>query len=301
MEIVNYLGPLMQNAGVFILLALGLNLINGICGQFSLGHAGFWAIGAYVSGAYGIFWAPSSLPDFVNLLIANGLSIVAATVAGLLIGLPCLRLRGDYLAIATLGFGEIIRIIINNLEVVGGPRGLTNIPHWSNLFWIYLWVVIALVFLTNLLRGTHGRAIISIREDEIAAEAMGINTTRYKTLAFDIGAGLAGLAGSLFAHAQQFIHPSSFSFMWSVIILLMIILGGMGSLTGSVIGAVVLTVLPEFLRLLGETVSEWRMVIYSVLLIVLMLVRPQGIFGKHEFDINKWLCRLGLAKKETQA
>ncbi len=297
MNLVSYLGPLLQNAGVFIILALGLNLINGIAGQFSLGHAGFWAVGAYVGASYGVFFAPAFLPDFVNLLISNVLAIIAASIAGILVGVPCLRLRGDYLAIATLGFGEIIRIIINNLDVVGGPRGFTNIPHWSNLFWIYLWVVICVVMLANLLRGTHGRAIISIREDEIAAAAMGVNTTKYKTLAFVIGAGMAGLAGSLFAHAQQFIHPSSFSFMWSVIILLMIILGGMGSMTGAIVGAVFLTFLPEFLRLFGETVSEWRMVIYSLLLIFLMLLRPQGIFGKHEFNLKRlWPVKTGDAK-----
>lgn len=287
--IVNWLVPLMLNAGVSIILALGLNLINGICGQFSLGHAGFLAIGAYVGGSYGAFFAPAIFPDFINLLISNGLGIVVASAAGVLIGLPCLRLRGDYLAIATLGFGEIIRIIIMNLDVVGGPRGLTNIPHWSNLFWVYLWVIICIVFIANLLRGSHGRAIVSIREDEIAAEAMGINTTKYKTLAFVIGAGMAGLAGSLYAHAQQYINPSSFSFMESVKILLMIILGGLGSITGAIVGAVFLTFLPEILRFFGESVSEWRMVIYSLLLIFLMLWRPQGIFGKHEFNILKLL------------
>jgi branched-chain amino acid transport system permease protein len=287
MDLTSYFIPLFENAGVFIILALGLNLINGICGQFSLGHAGFWAIGAYLGASYGVFFAPE-IPSFINLLISNGIGIIGAALAGIIIGVPCLRLRGDYLAIATLGFGEIIRILIVNMDVVGGPRGFTNIPRWSNIGWIYLWVVICVVVLVNILRGTHGRAIISIREDEIAAEAMGINTTKYKTLAFLIGAGMAGLAGSLFAHTQQFIHPSNFTFMWSVIILLMVILGGMGSLTGSIIGAIFLTLLPELLRFLGEAASQWRMVIYSSLLIILMLLRPQGIFGKHELNLVKF-------------
>jgi len=289
MQIFDYLTPLAMNIGVFIILAVSLNLINGMCGQFSLGHAGFWAVGAYTGAAYSVYFAPTALPDFINLFIACGIGFSCAALSGVIIGVPCLRLRGDYLAIATLGFGEIIRIVIMNMDVVGGPRGFTNIPHWSNIFWIYLWVLITIVFVANLLSGTHGRAIISIREDEIAAEAMGINTFKYKTLAFVIGAGFAGVAGALFAHAQQFLHPNGFTFMWSVIILLMIILGGLGSITGSVIGAVVLTILPELLRFMGETVSQWRMVIYSVLLILLMLLRPAGIFGKRELNILKLL------------
>lgn len=291
MEYVIYLAG---QTGIFIILAVSLNLINGICGQFSLGHAGFWAIGAYVSAAYSVF-APLPVPDFVNLFIGCGLGFVAAALAGLAIGVPCLRLRGDYLAIATLGFGEIIRIVIMNMDSVGGPRGFTGIPSWSNVFWIYLWVFITILFVINLLRGTHGRAIISIREDEIAAESMGIYTFKYKVLAFIIGAGFAGVAGSLFAHLTQFIHPNSFNFMWSVIILLMIILGGLGSVTGAVVGAVILSLLPEALRFFGETVSQWRMVIYSMLLICLMLMRPTGIFGKHELDLSRFF---GSKKKE---
>ena len=282
----DYLIYLTIQSGIFIILAVSLNLINGICGQFSLGHAGFWAVGAYVGAAYSVFFA-LPVPDFVNLLIGCGLGFSAAAIAGLAIGVPCLRLRGDYLAIATLGFGEIIRIIIMNMDSVGGPRGFTGIPAWSNFFWVYLFVAITVLFVVNLLRGTHGRAIISIREDEIAAESMGIYTFKYKVLAFVIGAGFAGVAGVLFAHTTQFIHPNSFNFMWSVIILLMIILGGLGSVTGSVVGAIILSLLPEVLRFFGETVSEWRMVIYSVLLICLMLWRPSGIFGKHELDIKK--------------
>ncbi|MBT5093179.1 MAG: branched-chain amino acid ABC transporter permease [Halobacteriovoraceae bacterium] len=294
----DYVAHLTLNCGIFIILAVGLNLINGICGQFSLGHAGFWAVGAYAGAAYGVFLAPD-IPDFLNLFISCGIGFITAALAGLLIGVPCLRLRGDYLAIATLGFGEIIRIIIMNMDSIGGPRGFTGIPAWSNLFWVYLWVVVCIVVTRNILKGTHGRAIISIREDEIAADSMGIYTFKYKTLAFVIGAGMAGLAGSLFAHAQQFLHPNGFTFMWSVIILLMIILGGLGSITGSVVGAIVLTILPELLRFFGETISQWRMVIYSILLIVLMLWRPAGIFGKHEMQVPGFL--LKLFKKKEQA
>jgi branched-chain amino acid transport system permease protein len=294
-----YFSHLLLNSGIFIILAVSLNLINGICGQFSLGHAGFWAVGAYTGAAYGVYFAPDFLPDFVNLFISCGIGFLTAALSGVLIGVPCLRLRGDYLAIATLGFGEIIRIVIMNMDAVGGPRGFTNIPLWSNLFWVYAWVVITILVIANILRGTHGRAIISIREDEIAADSMGIYTFKYKTMAFVLGAGFAGLAGALFAHAQQFLHPNGFTFMWSVIILLMIILGGLGSITGSVVGAVILTFLPEMLRFMGETISQWRMVIYSVLLILLMLMRPTGIFGKHEFNILAFFAKITGKKKEA--
>lgn len=281
---VDYLANLALNCGIFIILSVSLHLINGACGQFSLGHAGFWAVGAYAGAAFSVY-APLPVPDVVNFFLSCCIGFCAGALSGLIIGVPCLRLRGDYLAIATLGFGEIIRIIIINLDVVGGPRGFTDIPAWSNLFWVYFWVAVTLIVVVNILRGTHGRAIISIREDEIAAESMGINTFKYKTLAFVIGSGFAGLAGPLFAHAQQLLHPNGFTFMWSVIILLMIILGGLGSTTGAIVGAVVLTVLPEALRFFGETVSEWRMVIYSLILIGLMLARPQGIFGKRELNL----------------
>ena len=279
-----YLAHLTLNCGIFIILAVSLNLINGLAGQFSLGHAGFWAIGAYTGAAFSVF-APLPIPDWMNLMVGCGVGGISASIAGALIGIPCLRLRGDYLAIATLGFSEIIRLLIVNMDVVGGPRGFTNIPKWANLGWVYLWVVITILVITNLMRGTHGRAIISIREDEIAAESIGINTFKYKLLAFVVGSGFAGVAGALFAYSQQFIHPNGFNFLWSVIILLMIILGGLGSITGAVIGAVILTLLPEVLRLMGETISQWRMVIYSLLLIMLMLWRPQGIFGKKEFNV----------------
>ena len=283
----NYVLHIFLLAGIYIILAMSLNLINGKCGQFSLGHAGFWAIGAYTGASFTIFtdWP---LPGFVMLFLSCLVAFLCAALAGLMIGIPCLRLRGDYLAIATLGFGEIIRIILINIDVVGGARGLTDIPHYTNIAWVYFWVLVTLVTFTNLMRGTHGRAIISVREDEIAAESVGIYTFQYKTLAFVIGAGFAGLAGTLFAHAQQFIAPQNFVFMWSAYILLMIILGGLGSFTGSIMGAVIFLLLGESLRFLGETISEHRMIIYSLLLITLMLLRPEGLFGKHEFDLFKF-------------
>lgn len=282
----DYVLQLILIVGIFIILALSLNLINGFCGQFSLGHAGFWGVGAYMSAVYSVYFA-LPVPVVLNMLIAIAVGFLSASLAGLIIGIPCLRLRGDYLAIATLGFGEILRIIIMNTESVGGPRGFINIPKWSNLSWVYIFVLLTILFMVNLKRSTFGRAIISIREDEIAAETMGVNLFRYKLFSFTIGAGIAGIAGTLFAHSQQFLHPSNFTFMWSVVILVMIILGGLGSITGSIIGAVVLTLFPEALRFFGENIAQLRMTIYSLILIVLMLWRPTGLFGTHEFTFKR--------------
>ncbi len=267
--------------GIFITLTLSLNLINGFCGQFSLGHAGFWGAGAYASALYSVYYA-LPMTNSLNMLLALIVGFIAAALCGLLIGVPCLRLKGDYLAIATLGFGEIVRITITMTEKVGGPRGFINIPHWANIYWVYTIALITIFFMFNLKRSAFGRAIISIREDEIAAENMGVNLFKSKLFSFIIGAGIAGMAGALFAHTQQFLHPSNFNFMWSVIILVMVILGGQGSVTGSVIGAIVLTILPEFLRFVGGTISEWRMTIFPILLIVLMMSRPEGLFGAQE-------------------
>lgn len=280
----DYYLQILLMVGIFITLTLGLNLINGFCGQFSLGHAGFWGVGAYASAVYSVYFhLPISTP--LNMIIAIVVGFLAAALCGLIIGIPCLRLRGDYLAIATLGFGEIIRIGIMNTEAVGGPRGFTDIPRWANIYWVYAIALLVIVFMLNLKSSTHGRAIISIREDEIAAENMGVNLFHYKLFSFTVGAGIAGIAGALFAHTQQYLNPNNFNFMWSVIILVMVILGGLGSVTGSVIGAVILTLIPEIMRGMGGQVSEWRMTIYALLLIVLMLGRPSGIFGSSELKI----------------
>jgi branched-chain amino acid transport system permease protein len=283
----SYYLQILNNVGIFIILTLSLNLINGYCGQFSLGHAGFWGVGAYASAIYGVYFALPIDPVF-NMMIGLSIGFITAAICGLLVGIPCLRLRGDYLAIATLGFSEILRIIIMNTESIGGPRGFTNIPKWTNAWWIWGIVVIVTIFMLNLKRSADGRAIISIREDEIAAETMGVNLFKYKLFSFIIGAGIAGMAGSLLAHDQQFLHPNNFSFMWSVSILVMVILGGQGSVSGSIVGAIILTLLPELLKFIGNDVSTWRVSIYAALMIILMLTRPQGIFGPHElFEKNK--------------
>ena len=282
----DYYLQILSNVGIFITLTLSLNLINGFCGQFSLGHAGFWGVGAYASAVYGVFFALPVDPS-LNMLIALGVGFLAASLCGLIVGIPCLRLKGDYLAIATIGFSEILRIIIMNTESIGGPRGFTNIPKWTNGVWIWGVAIVTTIFMLNLKRSAFGRAIISIREDEIAAETMGINLFRFKLFSFIIGAGFAGMAGSLVAFDQQFLHPNNFGFMWSVCILTMVILGGLGSVTGSIVGAVVLTIIPEVLKLLGSDISTWRVSIFAALMIILMLTRPQGIFGPYEIFENK--------------
>lgn len=270
--------------GINIILATSLNLVNGHTGQFSLGHAGFMAVGAYASSVvtlfYGatllkLFGGPGPLANqlvFAIALVAGGL---AAAVAGLLVGVPSLRLRGDYLAIVTLGFGEIIRVVVQNTEAVGGPRGLNMIPGFTNLFWTFALAALTIYVIASLVDSTYGRGFLAVRDDEVAAEAMGINTTRYKVLAFALGSFFAGIAGALYAHYITYISPGGFDFMKSVEVVVMVILGGMGSTVGVVLAAILLTVLNEFLR----EAEQYRMIIFALLLIVMMILRPQGLLG----------------------
>jgi branched-chain amino acid transport system permease protein len=223
---------------------------------------------------------PAAIAQGVALLASLLAGGAASAVAGYLVGLPSLRLRGDYLAIVTLGFGEIIRVVITNVDAVGASRGLSDIPHWSNLFWVWLGALSVVLVSLNLARSTHGRALFAIRDDEVAAEALGVDTTRYKVLAFVIGSFFAGIAGGLFAHDQTYLNPSTFQFVKSIEVIAMVVLGGLGSVSGSVVAAVILTLLPEVLR----PIKELRMVIYSLMLIVLMIARPQGLFGQRELS-----------------
>ena len=288
-----YFARILILAEINVILAVSLNLINGFAGQFSLGHAGFMAIGGYVSAAFAVSAGPAVLavlgaspeapgpaPSFIVLCLGLILGALVAAITGLLIGIPTLRLKGDYLAIATLGFGEIIRVVIQNTEAVGGARGFINIPTYAGFFAVTLFMVLTLAVHWNLVHSRHGRALLAVREDEIAAEAMGVPTTRYKVLAFSIGAAFAGVGGSLFAHYNGGLHPNTFTFLKSIEVVIMVVLGGMGSITGSILAALLLTAMPELLR----PIKEYRMVIYSLLLIVLMITRPQGIFGLGEFD-----------------
>lgn len=271
--------------GINLLMALGLNLINGITGQFSLGHAGFMALGAYGSAYVSTILGPKILSslNFLPLelsslslfLLSLFFGACLATLGGLIVGIPALRLRGDYLAIATLGFGEIIRVIITNLKVVGDAKGLGNIPEYSNLFWIYGFAFLAFLLMRNLLNSSKGMALLAIREDEIAASAMGIDCSRYKIMAFSLGAFLAGLGGGLYAHLMTYLHPNSFTFLKSIEYVAIVVLAGGGSLPGIVISSAILTLLPEALR----DFKEWRMILYSLLLIGIMLLRPQGLMG----------------------
>lgn len=262
--------------GINIILAVSLNLINGFTGQFSLGHAGFMALGAYTSA---IVTSLYNLPFIVGILAA---ALVAA-IAGLVIGIPSLRLKGDYLAIATLGFAEIIKVIIQNYEKVGGAAGMNDIPNHTTWAWVYFPTIITIVLIGNLIKSYQGRACIAIREDEIAAEAMGVNTTYYKVLAFVIGAAFAGIAGAISAHNVTYITPDDFGFMKSIDILVMVVFGGIGSISGAVAGATFLTLVSDWL----QEVSEYRMIIYAGILMVMMLYRPQGILGKDSFRFIK--------------
>jgi branched-chain amino acid transport system permease protein len=269
--------------GMSVILAVSLNLINGITGQFSLGHAGFMALGAYVTGSAMLHYNPTGAAghgSFLLMLIIGGL---VAAVAGLAVGIPALRLSGDYLAIATLGFGEIIYTIINATDhigpfEIGGASGLHGIPIRTNFFWTYATVVVCVVCVWRLAYSMKGLAFRAVREDEVAAAAMGVDTTYHKVAAFVIGAFFAGVAGGLLATYESDLAPESFRFSRSIEIVVMVVLGGSGSITGCILAAVVLTVAPEMLRFF----SEWRMVIYSLVLIVTMLVRPEGLLGSRE-------------------
>lgn len=264
------------DVAINIILAVSLNLINGHTGQFSLGHAGFMAVGAYTAAKFTLVFssAVSAALHPVLFLVALLIGGLVAALVGLAVGVPSLRLRGDYLAIVTLGFGEIIRVIFQNMESVGAASGLMGIPNYTNLFWVWAGAAITVYVIGCLVHSTYGRGFIAVHNDEVAASAMGINPTRYKVTAFVIGSFFAGIAGGLYAHHKQFLSPTGFDFMKSIDIVVMVILGGMGRTAGVICAAVLLTLLPEFLR----GFADYRMIIYSLLIIGLMMARPQGLF-----------------------
>lgn len=282
------------NAGIYMILAASLNLINGFTGQFSLGHAGFMGIGAYTAASLTtmVFNKVEGMPADLIFLIAILAGGIVAAVFGLLIGIPSLRLKGDYLAIVTLGFGEIIRVILQNIPSLGGALGISGIPTHTTFIWTF-GILALLVFITqNLMRSTYGKGFIAVRDDEIAAESVGVNTTKYKVIAFVIGAFFAGVAGALYGHYNNLIRPLDFGFLKSVEIVVMVILGGMGSTWGVLLAAVILTYLPEALRdaeVFGIQFRDFRMTIYSLVLILLMIFRPQGLLG--DFDARKVIGR----------
>lgn len=303
--------------GIATILAVSLNLVNGVTGQFSIGHAGFMAIGAYSGAALTVYGQHRFLPPLQSAspLVQHGALLLAmavggglAALMGFLVGLPSLRLRGDYLAIVTLGFGEIIRVAILNIDAVGGssgfrgyssPHGYIGIPSLTSFFWVFMVATVLIILSRNLLHSTPGLSFYAVREDEIAAEAMGVRTTRVKVTAFVISAFFAGVAGALYAHYDPYLKPDSFGFLRSIEIVTMVVLGGSGSITGSVLGAAILTATPEILRItlgnLARTnpaigqylhVDLVRQLLYASLLVVLMLTRPQGIMGSRELSVR---------------
>lgn len=272
---------------LYIMLALGLNIVVGFAGLLDLGYIAFYAVGAYL---YALLSSPHLAVAFPALApglhwpvwVILPLGALVAGTFGVILGAPTLRLRGDYLAIVTLGFGEIIRVIILNVDAVGGARGLPGIPQWANFFWVFGVATLLVALAVNLANSTHGRALFAIRDDEIAAEALGVDTTRYKVTAFVIGAFFAGIAGGLFAHYLSYLNPGTFTFLKSIEVIAMVVLGGMGSVSGAVLAAIVLTLMPEMLRV----VKDFRMVIYALMLVVLMITRPQGLLGTRELSIR---------------
>jgi branched-chain amino acid transport system permease protein len=281
---------------VNVILAVSLNVVNGLTGQFSIGHAAFMAVGAYTAAlvttgmeTFQVAGLPPGPSDAVVFFLALAAGMAMASLAGLLVGTPSLRLRGDYLAIVTLGFGEIIRVVIENTRVLGQATGISGLPAYTSVVWAGMGVVATVVMARRLLLSTQGRALLAIREDEVAAEAMGVDTVGWKVRAFVISAAFAGLAGALLVHKIQLVTPRMFTFVKSMEVVVMVVLGGMGSITGSIVAATLLTVALESL----QAADQYRMVIFSMLLIVLMLTRPSGLFGTREIweAVPRWLRR----------
>ena len=286
-----YVQRIVLLAGINVILAVGLNLINGTTGQFSIGHAGFMAVGAYGAAYVGVKLQGPLHAVLGTGAVANGvvfnLALLCgaffAGISGLIVGMPSLRLRGDYLAVVTLGFGEIIRILFNNATFLGSATGYfgddpSGLPAYTNFFWVFAWATLIVVVISNLTFSQTGRSLIAIREDEIAAEAMATPTTRLKVTAFAISAATAGIAGGLFAHMQAGVRPEDFRFEKSIDMIVMIIVGGLGSISGAILGGIFVAASLELMR----DLQQYRLVLYALLLIVIMIVRPQGLLGTRE-------------------
>jgi branched-chain amino acid transport system permease protein len=291
-----YTAQILTLAGINVIIALSLNLISGFTGQLALGHAGFMAIGGYATA---VLVMQCSVPMVFAILIGG----VVTAIFGYVIGFPTLRLKGDYLAIVTLGFGEIIRVIMINAEkITGGAAGLKGIPSFSedillsptvSFIWVFIFMILIIVLINNLIHSSQGRAIISIREDEIAANSMGVNSFYYKMFAFTFSAFIAGVGGGLYALFFGYLNPTMFNFLKSLDFLVIVVVGGMGSITGTVIMGFVLTYLQEFLRIL----QDYRLVIYPVLLILIMLFRPTGLMGTKEISLSSFTKKRNPAKR----
>ncbi len=304
-----FLKRVLNTGLIYVILAVSLNLINGFTGQFSLGHAGFMAIGAYTSAllymspetkAMNFFMVPLispldriQLPFFFALIIGG----LMAALAGFIVGAPCLRVKGDYLAIVTYGFSEIIRSLFNNLQnITNGPLGLKGLPTYTNLWWTLSWAIVTVLVVKRIVESSYGRALKAVRDDEVAAESVGINLFKHKVLAFVIGAFFAGIGGGLLGSLLMTIDPNSFSILFTYQIIMIILLGGLGNLTGSIVMAIFFAFLMEWLRfvelpmnIFGVTIKGipgMRMLIFSVLLMITILFFRKGVFGEREFSWN---------------
>jgi len=272
-----YLQLILIYVGINIILTVSLNLINGYMGEFSIGHAGFMAIGAYIASILTVNIFPSSAITFLFpvAVLAGGLG---AALVGLVVAVPSFKTRGDYLAIVTLAFGMIVKSGIENIDVIGGPRGFLGMEKLTNLPWVFFWTILSVWIIRNLVYSKFGRGVLSIREDEIASDLMGVNTRQVKVIAFVVSSFFAGIAGGLFAHTIQYINPRMFDIIKSTDILIMVYMGGIASIAGSILGAFIYTILLEILRPLGV----WRMVLMPLMLVLLMIYRPRGIMGMRE-------------------
>jgi len=305
-----YVQRIVLLAGINVILAVGLNLINGTTGQFSIGHAGFMAVGAYGAAFVGVKLAgpvhdalgPGALANAVIFNLALLAGALFAGLSGLIVGMPSLRLRGDYLAVVTLGFGEIIRILFNNASFLGSATGYSGddpsgLPAYTNFFWVFAWTTVIVVLIHNLTFSQTGRSLTAIREDEIAAEAMATPTTRLKVTAFAISAATAGIAGGLFAHMQAGVRPEDFRFERSIDMVVMIIVGGLGSISGAILGGIFVAVSLELMR----DLQQYRLVLYALLLIVIMIVRPEGLLGTRELHHRFWRKKPAKAAGPTES
>lgn len=280
-----YIKGICTTACYTIVLVASLNLLVGFMGEFSLGHAGFMSVGAYVSAIVTTALAGMGLPNLLLFIIALITGGIAAAITGVAVGIPALRLRGDYLAIVTVAFAEIIRVAFCNFQITGGGRTMSGITKLSDFYWCFWVMVICVTIMYMYVRSRFGRTVIAIREDYIAAAASGINVTFYKVLTFTISAFFAGVGGAMYAHYMTAMIPTNFNFNYSAEMLTEVIIGGTGSLTGSIIGAVFLSSLPELMR----QFATYRMLVYSVVLVLVMIFKPGGIFGTWEFSLTRAL------------
>ena len=295
-----YLQLILIYVGINIILTVSLNLINGYMGEFSVGHAGFMAVGAYVASLLTVHVFPTGAQNllFPLAILAGGL---AAALVGFLVAIPSFKTRGDYLAIVTLAFCMIVKSVLENIDAIGGPRGLLGMGKLTTLPWVFFWTALSVWIIRNLVYSNFGRGVLSIREDEIASDLMSVNTRQVKIIAFVVSSFFAGIAGGLFAHALQFINPRMFDIIKSTDILIMVYLGGIASIAGSIVGAIIYTILLEVLRPLGV----WRMVFMPLMLVLLMIYRPRGIMGLKEarmfMPLRDWVTEKLWRKKKKEA